>query len=214
MTNMPQSPTLKIAYLSGIIGFALAILGFYTLQNQAGRLGGGISLPKACWLGLAIFHWYFLPALLLCDKRCRQRSPSFRRFFWGIGVFFTSMLLRAFIELYLMYGNQAWHYEYGIVHNVLSIVILLVVIIAVEKAPPNEHLPMPLKITLHLLLLMFFAESYFASYMIFGLENGHRDVIWFIDGSAKHTVNNAITTAMVSLLSVWQIFFYNLWMKQ
>ncbi|MBS9781485.1 MAG: hypothetical protein KGV56_03230 [Gammaproteobacteria bacterium] len=206
--NSISPQTIKHIYRSGVIFFALAIIGFYSLQNQPNHIGGAISFPKACWLGLAIFYWYFIPIILLLDKRSHNGNGYFYK---GIGVFFASMLLRAFLELYLMYGNQAWHYEYGIAHNVLSVIILMAVIVSVKKTPDT---PLPLKITLYILLLMFCAEIYFASYMVFVVKDGHQAVTWFIDNSAQHNLNNAITSIIVMLLIVWQIIFYEKWIKQ
>ncbi len=201
---------IKNTYCTGVIFFTFAIIGFYYLQNQPNRIGGAISFPKTCWLGLAIFYWYFLPLILLLDKRSQNKY-----FYWGIRLFFASMLLRAFLELYLMYGKQAWLYEYGITHNILSVIVLIAVIISVEKMPKKtKPLALPLKITLYILLLMFFAEIYFSGYMLFNVKSEQQNTIWFIDNSQEHWLNNAITTAMVILLTIWQIIFYFQWINK
>jgi len=44
---------------------------------------------------------------------------------WILWLFFSSMLLRAIIELSMMYLTNNWLHAYGIAHNMLSIVICL-----------------------------------------------------------------------------------------
>ncbi len=193
--------TIPRVYGFGVLLLIAAVIVFYYLQNQPNRIGGGISFPKACWLGLALFYWYFLPPLLIADKRSNNH-----RFYIGLKIFFASMLLRAVAELYLLYGTQAWYYHYGIVHNMLSLVILTVLSISVRN-----NIETPLKITLYLMLLMFIGETYFASYMMLMVKDGYQNSIWFIDNAAEHRVNNGITTALVLLLTLWLLIFYFQW---
>lgn len=192
------------AYYLGCLFFVLAIAGFYYMQNQPNQIGGAISLPKACWLGLALFYWYFLPPLLIAEKGSKNRT-----FYAGLSIFFASMLLRAVVELYLMYGKQTWHYYYGISHNFLSLIILLMLSFNTRKV-----IEKPLKVTLYLMIIMFIAEIYFASYMTFAIKDGYQKTIWFVDSTEKHLVNNTITAIMVMLLILWQVIFYQQWIKK
>lgn len=188
----------------GAMLFIFAVIVFYYLQNQPQQIGGAISLPKACWLGLALFYWYFLPPLLLVGKRGGSRY-----FYAGLRIFFALMLLRAVSELYLMYGNQGWHYQYGIAYNVVALGI-----VSVTAWLTRQTLEKPLQITLLMIILMFIAEIYFAAYMVVAVKDGYENTIWFIDGSAKHWLNNSITSIMVVTLLFWQIIFYFRWIRQ
>lgn len=198
-----KSESIQWIYRLGVLFFVAATATFYFLQNQPDRLGGAISLPKACWLALAVFYWYFFPAILISDKFGKNK-----KFYTGLKLFYLSMLVRAFFELYLMYASQAWHYAYGIAHNIFSLGILLALLIAVKS-----RIEQLLKTALYVMMLMFVAEIYFASYMIVAVKDGYENTIWFVDGSPEHWFNNGVTTVMVFLLIVWQIIFYYQWIK-
>ncbi len=95
---------IKQVYLLGFGFFILSGFGFWFVQNDhLTTQGGGIAPVKAAWLMTCIFYWIFLPALLSKDQLV---SPSLRMCY---GVFLGNMLLRAVVELYLMYVTQSWH---------------------------------------------------------------------------------------------------------
>jgi hypothetical protein len=175
---------------------------FWYMQNTYFyESGGEISFAKALWLGMTILYWFIIPIMIICT----QKEDRAVRMIYSI--FLINMLLRAVIELILMYEYNAWKYEYGLGHNIFSF-ILLAGLIIFNKQP---------KILLHtaiLMLIMFIAESYFAYYMIEYVRDHYMtDDIWFISWNVRHMTNNVITIFMLLILCLWQSYFYLKWVK-
>lgn len=104
--------------VAGAIGIAIAARQFYQQQNQ-GRIGGAISLPKAYWLGLVIYCWYVLGTLLVF-----LRPPLILH--TTLVVTSVSVWLRGLIELAMLFHYKNWLPKYGIAHNFSTLALLTI----------------------------------------------------------------------------------------
>lgn len=103
---------------SVVIVTGMAALLFYVVQNRGWLEGGNIALPKLLWLAYAILFWFCLPALIVLDTR----TPAVWRRIYAI--FLVNMLLRAALELFMMYVTNSWSPYYGIGHDLFTILLL------------------------------------------------------------------------------------------
>lgn len=195
----------KQVYIWGVGILACSVIGFYYLQNLYPATGGSISFMKASWLGMTIFYWLFLPVLILHDSRTIHKMRMVYL------IFFINILARVLIELYLMYVEGAWKYEYGIAHNIFSFLLLVGLFGTITK----QQKQLVLKNTLKIIVGIFVAETYFAFYMAQYMCSGEGgDAVWFVPWATEHLLNNTITSIVVLLLAAWQIHFYRVWIKQ
>lgn len=96
-------------------GFAATTALFGWRQNRGGVVGGPISLPKVLWLNLTLTVFFGLPAVLWRDAAL---SPATRAL-WGW--LLLSFVLRAVVELYLIYVTITWKCVYGISHDLFQL---------------------------------------------------------------------------------------------
>lgn len=91
---------------------------FYRWQNRPQRLGGRISPAKLAWLVYAVFVWFLLcPVIALSTgvgQPLRVVLGSFTVCMWGRGV----------VELYLLYVTKTWRPPFGIVHDLLCMLLV------------------------------------------------------------------------------------------
>jgi hypothetical protein len=110
--------------LYAIAGVAAFSAGFYYRQNVSGQVGGPISVEKILWLNYTLTAWFVVPAFL---ARHPGLDPALRTI---IRCFLASMLVRAAVELPLIYVTFGWSPIYGIAHDVFNIVMIAVLRVA------------------------------------------------------------------------------------
>lgn len=171
---------------------------FYTIQNQGGLPGGNIALPKLFWLATVIFCWYFIPILLILDQRLIKIKPY-------LALFLLNMLLRAIIELVMMYYTNNWHPYYGLGHDVFSILLTLKLASLVRYTSPT--------IATYLLAMaaLFVIETGFAWYMLQNVHSGH-GVVYYVPDGNSHRMVLELTTATVLAMAAYLIFFIRKWL--
>lgn len=113
-------------------GFAATTALFGWRQNRGGVVGGPISLPKVLWLNLTLTVFFGIPAVIWLDA---SFSPGVRAL-WGW--LLLSFVLRAVIELYLIYVTIGWKCVYGISHDLFQLVLALALAAAGPAAVPGD----------------------------------------------------------------------------
>lgn len=113
-------------------GFAATTAFFGWRQNRGGVVGGPISLPKVLWLNLTLTVFFGLPAVLWRDAAL---SPALRAL-WGW--LLLSFVLRAVVELYLIYVTITWKCVYGISHDFFTLALAGVLRAALPAAGPAD----------------------------------------------------------------------------
>lgn len=188
-----------------IIAFSLIIVSavvFYVFQNTGRLSGGNIALPKLIWLFYAIVFWFCLPALFIYDKRI---NSVWRKLY---AIFFISMILRALIELFMMYISNNWSPYYGIGHDIFSI-ILICSLLLFNKNKIQRDIFLGYSITT---LVMFVIEIYFVIYMLSNVV-GTNDVIYFVPDEGKHTYILATTWLIDIILTYYLFLFMRRWLR-
>lgn len=104
------------------VGVTLATLVFGRVQNEGGLVGGDISLAKTLWLNLTILTFLVLPGLWWRD---RGVEPAMRRIF---GFVFASFLVRAAVELPIIYLTDWWRCSYGIAHDLATVGLIVALV--------------------------------------------------------------------------------------
>lgn len=193
---------LKIIFFTILIIMAIIAGGFYFVQNSGLLAGGEIALSKLIWLAFAILFWFFIPFLFLIDNR----TPVVWQYIFRIFLF--NMLLRAIIELYMMYVSNNWNPYYGIVHNVFTITLLIYLVFS---SPQNlsSNILFGYAMTL---LMMFGVEILFVFYMIFNVTESNT-VVYFVPGNDNHFNIIMLTWLVVTLLSIYLLFFSRRWLR-
>ena len=194
--------SLKIAYWSIII--ALVAIGgiFYWYQNYADGLGGKIALPKLIWLAYALWFWYFLPLLLGVDRRI---NSALRKAYW---IFWSNMLIRAFVELWLMYGTQTWHPYLGITHNLFSIFLVYKLH---SRTKELAELDKVVRFNFRISGSIFLPESFFAWYML-SYVNSTAGPVYFVPASDRHFGIMLVTWIVILALTAQQFIFVKRWL--
>ncbi|TBR21293.1 hypothetical protein EPO15_10685 [bacterium] len=113
-------------------GFAATTALFGWRQNRGGVVGGPISLPKVLWLNLTLTVFFGLPAVLWRDGAL---SPGMRAL-WGW--LLLSFVLRAVIELYLIYVTITWKCVYGISHDFFTLALAGLLRAAMPAPAPGD----------------------------------------------------------------------------
>ena len=161
-----------------IISIGLYGKSFYTKQNVKSHLGGKISLPKIFWLMYTIYSWFFIPAFLLIwitDPFIKITLIGFLILFW----------VRGILELFMLYKWKNWRPPYGISHDALCLIFLLVMQIGhLGHLNFNFQGDNGLAMTwIHITTLCMVIEIYYA-YAFFNLVKGKtmgEDGVWFAD---------------------------------
>jgi hypothetical protein len=176
---------------------------FYFLQNSAFFVGGAIALPKLIWLSYAILFWYFIPILIVLDKRVS------RPYYLAFLLFLINMSIRAVVELWMIYFTHSWHPYYGIAHNVFSAIVVAIMFIILHR---KSYLDAVLSKYLLVLVFMFVAECIFAGYLLSVVWKSS-ETIYFVPEDNDHIFILNITWVVVSLLTVFLIIFSRRWLN-
>lgn len=112
--------------------FALVALGlsatvFYFIQNASSGRGGDVAPVKVLWLLTVIVFWYLLPLCWATDRTLSAQIKGACR------VFALNMLLRAGVEIWMMYVTENWLHSYGIAHDIASLILCLALVVYVRK---------------------------------------------------------------------------------
>lgn len=95
-----------------------ASFSFGWVQNTLHPVGGEISLAKVLWLNLTLLVFYVVPFWLWRDASLEPQARSI--FGWVL----ASFALRAPVELYIIYFTRRWRCEYGIAHDLLTLLLV------------------------------------------------------------------------------------------
>jgi hypothetical protein len=211
---------LQMAYFTILLLLGGTGAYFYIYQNFMNGVGGGIALPKLLWLAYALWFWYFLPSLVICDRRLELKSRQI------YGIFLGNMIVRAIVELWMMYGLKNWHPYYGIAHDLFSAVLVLGLLIwwgwsrseATTSSPGdrlnqgnNQRLTDTVRLNFQVMGVMFLIESYFAWYMLQNVRS-ESGPVYFVPGSSDYADILILTWLVVLALTGQQIMFAWQWL--
>jgi hypothetical protein len=101
-----------------ILVVTAACLVFGWVQNTFHPVGGPISFAKVLWLNLALLQFYVVPFWLWRDP---SLEPSARAI---CGWVLASFAVRAPIELCVIYFTRLWRCEYGIAHDLFTLLLV------------------------------------------------------------------------------------------
>lgn len=113
----------RVALLASLVAVALASAVLYRHQRRDG-IGGEISPAKTLWLGWVVYLWFFVTPLVAFAP---ATELSLTRV---LGLFFVNMVLRAFVELFMLLVTKNWRPAYGVVHNLFSLALLFGAVVA------------------------------------------------------------------------------------
>jgi hypothetical protein len=157
-------------------------LVFYVRQNAGLQTGGAISPPKMLWLTYALAAWFVMPFFLSQDRRL---TPSVRKVF---GWFWLLMLLRGAAELLLLYLVGHWNPLYGISHDVLC--ILAIVLLRRGLSPSDQVNRRALRFSGSLVAGLV-AEAAFAG--MFYQTKSHETAVYFASAGTEWGYINLVT---------------------
>lgn len=113
--------------LFSLLALCLLATAFYFIQNSSSGRGGDVAPVKVLWLLTVIVFWYLLPLFWATDRTLSaQIKGAFR-------IFTLNMLLRAGVEIWMMYVTENWLHSYGIAHDIASLVLCLALVVYVRK---------------------------------------------------------------------------------
>jgi hypothetical protein len=93
---------------------------FSIVQNSGAIVGGRISPPKIAWLNFALYVFVMLPVIMGWFAQAdAATSRLYRIVFW-------SFLIRGVIEFYMLYVSRTWRCGYGISHDLLTAVLVVI----------------------------------------------------------------------------------------
>ncbi|RPI45255.1 MAG: hypothetical protein EHM59_10655 [Betaproteobacteria bacterium] len=198
MARSASSNRLACAVLLGLSALAVASGFFYGTQNATARIGGPIAPQKAMWLVYAIALWGVIPLAISLDARA---AVLLRRAF---GALFVLMLVRAPVELWMLYQSRNWSPWYGIAHDLTCAGVLALFLLQAARTRawrffPNGWLAAHLAVT----TAAFTAEIYFAHYMTRHFVTAGDAAIYFVPAEARHGDVLGVTTAVVAALSLY-----------
>lgn len=102
-----------------LIIYCLFSVWFYKRQNTEAEMGGSISKAKMVWLGLVTFTYFILVIIIWLQI---GDDPAVRKI---IQLYSGLILFRLFTQGLLMFIVKKWYPIYGIVFNVVMVVILV-----------------------------------------------------------------------------------------
>jgi hypothetical protein len=185
------------------LGLTAAAATFYVAQNALRPVGGQIAFVKLLWLAGAVLLWGVLPPLLAADARL---GPTLRRAFAALCAL---MLARAAIEGWMLYVSLSWSPWYGIAHDVLCAVVLLV--FAARIAPRNE-LENVARRHLAVSAVFFAPEMYFAWYVQAHFVTRGTAAVYFVPDDASHIRVLLVTGVTVVCLAAYLAMFLRRWL--
>lgn len=101
-----------------ILAVTTASLVFGWAQNTFHPVGGAISVAKILWLNLTLLIFYVVPFWLWREPALDARLRSL------FGLVLASFAIRAPIELYIIYRTRLWRCEYGLAHDLFTLLLV------------------------------------------------------------------------------------------
>lgn len=175
-------------------GVALIVLAsgvLYWLQHSGQLSGGAIAPSKLAWLTTVIIFWYVLPAYWLLRNKNDQKIQL------ACGIFLASMLLRAAVELGMMYISNNWLHVYGICHDIFS--VILCIFLALTLSEINRKIAR----YFYFCAGLFIMETGFAYYL--KQASGGDGTVFFLEFSPRHSLVLWLTRLTV-LASIFMFF--------
>ena len=174
------------------VGVTLATLTFSRFQNEGHLVGGDISMAKTLWLNLTIIGFLIIPAHLWRDSRV---DPRLRTIF---GLVFGSFIVRATVELPILYLTDWWKCSYGIAHDLLTAAVVVSLFVrargAVRTRDPNSGF-------LWLILGLLVVEATFA-YAFCSVADPGSGTYFASDEAVFRTINRATWLTVITGYSV------------
>jgi len=140
-------------------------------------------IGKLAWLITVVVYWYVLPVYWLMDCASNQKVQL------ACGLFLIFMLLRAVVELGMMYISKNWLHIYGIGHSMFTAALCFILAWCVFRTHRLTGL------YFFYCTCLFVLESWFATYLK-SVSDGDGSV-FFIDSSPEHNVMLRITSIAV-----------------
>jgi len=167
-----------------ILGLAAWIL--YIAQNSFGASGGAIAPVKTLWILTVIVFWYLLPVFWALDATLSHRARAV------FAIFATNMLLRAIVELWMMYISDSWKHSYGIGHDIISFLLCLALAVLVRREEKW------ISVFFAYCAVLFVSETIFATYLrnVTGADGS----VFFLPSSEAHN-SIMIATGVVVVVS-------------
>jgi hypothetical protein len=103
-----------------LVGHILLALLAYFLnerQNRSNGIGGKISGAKLFWLCFAILNYYVVDWVVIYYNDVESMHPY-------LLAFAVLFLVRAVIQLWLMYRSLSWTTQYGVLFNLVGMITL------------------------------------------------------------------------------------------
>lgn len=200
MFKSSSEPRLQTGFAIVLGGLALTAAAFYALQNNGVLPGGEVAGVKLAWLMCAVLFWYLLPGLLLLDSRMSKVARL------AVVVLLANMLVRAVVELFMMYVTSNWHPWLGIGHDIFSFLLMLIVTLPVLGEANRLYAGY-----LGVATGMFIPEALFAWYM---LENVSVPgvAVYFVPDDPAHSGVLLVTAVCVAMLLLYLVFFSGRWL--
>lgn len=162
-----------------------------------------MAAAKAAWLCLALLLWFFLPALLVADRRV---SPGLRQ---PLIALIYLMLIRGVVEAWMLYVSRNWSPWYGIAHDLLCAGALACFALRAQVTNSFERL---LRTHLIVTMLAFVPEIYFAWYMHSHFTTQGEDAVYFVPDEGAYTDVLLITNLVVICLGLYLVYFFWRWL--
>lgn len=194
---------LRVEFAVAALLVSLAAAAFYLVQSRRMAVGGDIAVSKVLWLAYTILYWYILPALLARDDRLQ---PEIRRLY---SVFLVNMMLRAALELPMIYYWRNWHPHIGATHDAFSILLVAYLAIRVKPLSPVDSL---LKRHGFVIAAMLAAEIKFALYFAANFHTQGADAVYYVPNDGRHSAILMFTAISVTLLTIYLGYFTREWL--
>ena len=186
-----------------VLGVTCLLTALFALQqNRRDWIGGAISLPKVLWLNYTLIVFFALPYCLWGNA---SLSRSVRSLF---GLALASFIIRAVIELYLLYFTRSWKCIYGICHDWIT--FFLVLFVWCQLPGDYSSIDRRSLVFTSIFLITLVAESWMA--WQFSRIASPRDGIYFASNSARFRFINSASAIIVATLYPPLIYF--LWLTR
>jgi hypothetical protein len=184
-----------------ILIISLVLLtGFaFRLKQSRGSLGGTIAVSKTFWLSYTIISWFILPLILIY----KPYSIEFKIVLASLSL---SMWVRGLIELIMLYKYKNWKPIYGLVHNVFTLLIMLLTFIFNNPSSTKENIYL-ISISCSLGFEIYYAH-FFHKYL--GKKTEGDNAVWFANKEDPLYRKNLQVTTVGNVL-LYSILFYFLY---
>ena len=194
---------LRLVLLLSLFLIMLSAGVFFYLQNDNMIVGGNIALVKLLWLATVIFCWYVMPILLLLDSRLSKLEVKI------CYLLLVNMLLRAIVELFMMYVSKNWDPIYGISHDVASLLLLIIIMVNYRRPKGAKYESSQLTFFLMAYILILVFESVFASYIL-SLQRPD-EIIYYVPKLAEHQAILQLTWLGFAICNLSLAVFIKKW---